>query len=56
MSKTTVSCSCPPELKERFQFLYPYTLSRFLIQCIKMAVADKKFFDAVYFINGGDEE
>lgn len=47
--KTTVSCQCPPDIKDRFQRLYPYTLSRFLILCMKKALKDKTFFDNIYF-------
>lgn len=49
MAKTTINCSCPPDIKSRYNELYPYTLSRFLINCIKLAIADKNFFDSVYF-------
>lgn len=53
--KTTVSCQCPKDIKERYNFLYPYTLSRFILQCIKLAIADKNFFDSVYFTNCNKE-
>lgn len=49
MAKTTISCACPEDIKSRYNELYPYTLSRFLILCIKKAVSDKNFFDSVYF-------
>lgn len=50
-TKTTISCQCPLNLRDKFQRLYPYTLSRFILKCIKLAISDKNFFDKVYFNN-----
>lgn len=47
--KTTISCQCPPDLKDMYQRIYPYTLSRFLIKCIKKATNSKQFFESVFF-------
>lgn len=32
-----------------FQQLYPYCLSQFVRKAVKLAIADKKFFDKVFF-------
>lgn len=49
MKDKNISFRCESSLRDDFQKKYPYCLSRFLILCIKYAIRDKKFFDAVYF-------
>lgn len=51
MFKVGISCQIDKEIKNKYQRLYPYTLSRFLINAIKLAIKDKNFFDKVYFNN-----
>lgn len=46
--KTTVSCQCPEDIKSRYNKLYPNTLSKFLIKCIKLATQDCEFFIKIY--------
>lgn len=47
--------SCPMSIRidkddnNMFQKLYPYCMSQFIKKAIKLAIADKKFFDKVYF-------
>lgn len=47
--KTTVSCQCPEDVKQMYNKLYPQTLSRFLVNCIRKAVNDKNFFIDIFF-------
>lgn len=39
----------PKETRDLFQRTYPYTMSKFLLNSIRYALADRKYFEAVYF-------
>lgn len=47
--KTTVNVSISPDEKNRFQKQYPRCLSIFVVKCIKLALANRKFFEDVFF-------
>lgn len=47
--KSTVTIRCDDSIKERYNELYPYTLSRFLNKCLKLAISNKDWFIDIYF-------
>ena len=52
MPKTTTPTSIRLDTNDSqlFQRLYPYCLSRFVKNCVKMALNDRHFFDKIYFM------
>lgn len=56
MKNDFVSCRIDKKVKDIFQKKYPFCLSRFVVNCIKFAIKDKKFFDAIFFASDNNME
>ena len=49
MKKRQVHIYTDSESLDKFQRFYPSCLTRFLCKCIKRAIVDKSFFNAIFF-------
>lgn len=49
VEKVTVNFRCPIRLRDNFQKLYPYCITRFIVNALKMALKNRSFFDSVFF-------
>lgn len=49
VKNVTVNFRCPERVRDSFQKIYPYTLTRFLVNAMRLALIDKDFFNRVYF-------
>ena len=47
-----LNVSCPADVYLRFQQFYPSCLSRFVRNCLKIALNDQQFFQSVFFYQG----
>lgn len=49
MKKKQINCSVPADILERYQKLYPQTLTKLINNCLKKAINDKNFFYNLFF-------
>ena len=45
-----INCTVDPTVYANFQKYYPQCLTRFIRNCIKLAVANRQFFSQIFFI------
>ena len=45
-----INCSVDSSIYKNFQKFYPYCLTRFVRNCIKLAVEDRQFFNQMFFL------
>lgn len=49
VKNVTVNFRCPEKVRDSFQKIYPFTMTRFLVNAMRLALNDRDFFQRVYF-------